>query len=575
MKLKIISSGLIAMLIILGSFGAVGTTSENETVDDCGCGAINEINNIASDKYFFGQLEREGPQPPGQIFPGMAPTALDWRNKDGHDWTTPIKNQGSCGSCYAFGAYAAMEACIKIETGNPNLAIDLSEQFMVSCGTESFPGGIKGCEGAYSPETFDFLEQYGAIPEDCFPYTSGGGSVPPCSNKCNDWQSKVITVEEANKVSNTVDSIKNAISQRGPVSAVLEVYTDFVNYNGGIYEHTSGNYEGLHRIALVGYNDDPGYWIGKNSWGTSWGEDGWFRIAYGECDIEDDVYFVNPNPTGIIEAHCKGKNYVQSESSGDIKYWGNNGIELSEGGNSATAVFHFTINGEKVKQVGINYREIGTFGNGPDVFIYNYNSNSYQCLKTNMGGTGSSLEWKWVSTQSGNYINSDGKVKVKIFAEADGWLSGDNVLLELVGIRYTEKPKIADLESEGSLNFGSVKGGNSVTKTIYVKNVGDSGSLLNWRVDDYPRNWGSWAFIPASGTGLTPEDGKVAVKIRVTAPTEYGSYSGSIKIVNKDNSNDYETIPVSLTSPMSRSKFNINFLQFLDNFPLLHKLLHI
>jgi len=578
--MEIISSGLLVILIIVGSFGAVGTTSQIESKIDCGCNTINEVNENSNNNYFFGELISGNPLPPGKTFTGMTPTSLDWRNKDGADWTTPIKDQDNCGSCYAFGSLAAMESCINIEAGNPNLDMDLSEQFMVSCGKEWYPGRMKGCDGAYPEETFDFLDQYGAIDETCFPYTSGvSGTVPSCSNKCDDWQDNIISVEDTGTVSSSLDSIRNALNQRGPLSASFDVFEDFMNYSGGIYEHQSGGYLGVHRIAIVGYDDDPGYWICKNSWGPGWGENGWFRIAYGECGIEAKVYYVDPNPSGLVETHCFGKNYIEGESSGDIKFWGSNGVQLSEGSGYAIAVYHFNIVGDNVKEVGINYIEQGSAGNGPAVYIYNINSGDYECLKTNMGGTGSNLEWKWVSTNSGNYISSSGLVKVKLFAEEDeGWpvpWRGDDVLLEIVGIRYTEKPKKSDLDCEGSLSFGNRKSGTTVTGTFTVKNIGDPESKLNWKVDDYPKNWGSWTFIPGSGLGLTPENGKVTVTVKVVVPTEFGDYSGTIKIINKDNSNDYETISVSLTSPKSRSTLNPMFPHLLETFPLLQKLLQL
>lgn len=78
----------------------------------------------------------------------MTPPSWDWRKKDGQDWTTPIKSQGACGSCYAFGSYTAMESCIKIKSGSPSFSIDLSEQFMVSC-EKDWKSGILGCDGSY------------------------------------------------------------------------------------------------------------------------------------------------------------------------------------------------------------------------------------------------------------------------------------------------------------------------------------------------------------------------------------------------------------------------------------------
>ncbi len=104
--------------------------------------------------------------------------------------------------------------------------------------------------------------------------------------------------------------MKNALIEYGPVVTAFNIYDDFYYYTGGIYERVSGVYKGSHAVAIIGYNDNPGYWICKNSWGTYWGEEGYFNIKYGECSIEDNnVYYyydisgniqpfqpINPNP---------------------------------------------------------------------------------------------------------------------------------------------------------------------------------------------------------------------------------------------------------------------------------------
>ncbi len=103
--------------------------------------------------------------------------------------------------------------------------------------------------------------------------------------------------------------MKQALADNGPFLATMRVYSDFFDYGGGVYQYTWGELEGGHAVAIVGYNDYQGYWIAKNSWGTGWGEGGWFRIAYGECAIDSYAYVptisdpsyhvsVNPSPDG-------------------------------------------------------------------------------------------------------------------------------------------------------------------------------------------------------------------------------------------------------------------------------------
>lgn len=209
-----------------------------------------------------------------------APPSWDWRNIGGVNWTTPIRDQGQCGSCVAFGALGALEPLVRIDVGSPTLPINLSEQHLFSCG-----GGL--CDyGWYSSSAANYLKNYGTPDEACYPYFSGNGVDYPCSGTCPDWKSRVIKISQWSWVTNNPENIKTALLQT-PLSTTMAVYRDFFYYTGGIYEHTWGSLEGYHQIAFVGYVDDgtDRYWICKNSWGTGWGEQGWFRIKFGEVGI--------------------------------------------------------------------------------------------------------------------------------------------------------------------------------------------------------------------------------------------------------------------------------------------------
>lgn len=234
------------------------------------------------------------------------PDYLDWRDVSGIDWTTPIRNQGGCGSCVAFGTMGSFEAMLRIDANDPNWDLDLSEQHIFSCG-----GGQ--CDfGWYISAGLNYLQVNGVPPESCFPYQA---SDLPCLDSCPDWQSQAQKLISWNYVAADVTSIKSYL-QNGPVVSAMDVYTDFFSYPGGIYQQTSGDYEGGHCITIVGYDDINGYWICKNSWGTWWGESGWFRIAYGECDIENNVAAI----TASVPEYP-----IQFESSE------NNGVSSNEG----------------------------------------------------------------------------------------------------------------------------------------------------------------------------------------------------------------------------------------------------
>ncbi|MCK5636884.1 MAG: hypothetical protein KAH91_05620, partial [Thermoplasmatales archaeon] len=124
-----------------------------------------------------------------------------------------------------------------------------------------------------------------------------------------------------------------------------------------------------------------------------------------------------------------------------------------------------------------------------------------------------------------------------------------------------------NLECDGSLIWTNVKPGEKVNGNFIVKNIGESGSLLDWTVESNP-DWGDWTFTPQSGDDLTPEDGAVTVEVLVIAPEqEETEFTGDVKVVNTENPYDFEVISVSLKTPRSRSLHSPLFLRILEHFP--------
>ena len=210
------------------------------------------------------------------------PSTFDWRNVGGTDWTTTIKDQGACGSCWAFGSLAAMEAQYNIEEADPSIDLDLAEQCLLSCS----PGS---CDGWYISSTMNWLRDKGTVGEACFPYEAG--DTIPCSNVCPDWRDRTWKIEDWSWVSPSINDIKGYLLE-APLPTGMTVYEDFIYYDGGVYEHVWGQELGGHLVTLVGWDDTNSSWICKNSWGEDWGEDGWFWIKYGECDIEYDTTYL-------------------------------------------------------------------------------------------------------------------------------------------------------------------------------------------------------------------------------------------------------------------------------------------
>ncbi|RKX24500.1 MAG: hypothetical protein DRP47_11280, partial [Candidatus Zixiibacteriota bacterium] len=265
------------------------------------CGGLEEPE-VKPSKTFKGELDAEVML--------QALTHFDWRNKDGSNWMTNVKDQG-CNDCWAFATCAALEAKVRINLSKPNWPVDLSEQHVDSC-----------CKGDCNPwtlsATLNCLKNNGTPYESCFPYQPG--IIPPCSDRCPNYNTTLTKVSDFGQVNSNVNDIKAALEQYGPLPTRMVVYQDFQAYSGGVYEYVWGNQLGGHFVVIVGWNDTDGCWICKNSWDTTWGEDtyglagerGWFRIRYGECGIEDWTYYIEHPKLSPIDNGLKWLNVTQS-----------------------------------------------------------------------------------------------------------------------------------------------------------------------------------------------------------------------------------------------------------------------
>ncbi|WP_215776721.1 C1 family peptidase [Paludibacterium sp. B53371] len=218
--------------------------------------------------------------------PGLAalPASFDWRNLNGHSYVTSVKNQGNCGSCWAFAVTAALESRALISANTPDKNLDLSEQIVLSC------SGAGDCGGGWPDQASNFLKSPGNASEAYYPYTADNGS---CSTARPGWQSQSYKINSwqyvVQNATATVDVLKNALYATGPLVVTFRVFNDFYYYAGGVYQHVSGDWVGDHAVLLVGWNDADQAFIVKNSWGESWGTAGFFEIAYSE--LASDVQF--------------------------------------------------------------------------------------------------------------------------------------------------------------------------------------------------------------------------------------------------------------------------------------------
>ncbi|KAL3990667.1 Cathepsin B-like cysteine proteinase 6 [Acanthocheilonema viteae] len=248
-----------------------------------------------------------------------------------------IRDQSSCGSCWAIAAVEAMSDRICIMSKG-KLQVTLSADDLISCckicGFGCYGGepmaawkywissGIvtgsnytnhAGCRPYPFPpcEHHNNKTHYEPCKHDLYP-------TPKCDRKCDKNYKKSYKADkyygkQAYHVENDVESIQKEIMTLGPVEASFEVYSDFLQYTGGIYKHVAGSMGGGHAVKLLGWGIDQGvpYWLAANSWNTDWGENGYFRILRGinECGIESGIV------AGIPKRSAKSKFYGINEFS--------------------------------------------------------------------------------------------------------------------------------------------------------------------------------------------------------------------------------------------------------------------
>jgi len=244
--------------------------------------------------------------------PRALPSHIDWRDNGGN-YVTPVRDQMSCGSCWAFATTAALES-VKLRTlGTPGVDLDLAEQILVSC------SGTGSCGGGNPGYASDYIQNTGLPLESCYPYTGTNGN---CGNACSNWQSSTYKIADWWGVTQSVDALKNALYMYGPLVTTMQVYSDFDSYQSGIYSYVTGYKRGGHAILLVGYDDAAQYFICKNSWGIWWGESGFFKIAYSQINSVVDfgdytiAYYDDAIPPDITETVSQSTTLADYDGDG-------------------------------------------------------------------------------------------------------------------------------------------------------------------------------------------------------------------------------------------------------------------
>lgn len=206
---------------------------------------------------------------------GPYPDMIDWRTKG--NFVTDVKNQGPCGSCWTFSTTGCLESVTAIATGK---LLQLAEQQLVDC-ADAFNN--HGCKGGLPSQAFEYIMyNKGLMTEQDYPYTAMEG---PC--KFKPQQAAAFVKDVVNITRYDEMGMVDALANYNPVSFAYEVVADFMHYKDGIYTSTKcHNTTDMvnHAVLAVGYAQENGtpYWIVKNSWGTSWGINGYFYIERGK-----------------------------------------------------------------------------------------------------------------------------------------------------------------------------------------------------------------------------------------------------------------------------------------------------
>lgn len=215
----------------------------------------------------------------------QSPSSMDWREKGA---VTPVKDQGQCGSCWSFSATGAMEGAWQIAKGE---LVSLSEQQLVDC-SAGFKYGNHGCNGGLMDGAFQYAIDNGMCTEDSYSYKAVGGNCESCTPVVQ--ISSCVDVTPRNEV-----DLEKAVAM-GPVSVAIEADTrTFQLYTGGVLTSDACGTNLDHGVLVVGYGSESNtpYWLVKNSWGTSWGEDGYIKIGKSSSTHSDGICGIAMQPS--------------------------------------------------------------------------------------------------------------------------------------------------------------------------------------------------------------------------------------------------------------------------------------
>lgn len=279
----------------------------------------------------------------------------------------------------------------------------------------------------------------------------------------------------------------------------------------------------------------------KCKWGNEYDRKAGDACEYGEHDLRMGEHFMGGDATAWYKMDLLEENYILKDNS---------------------------------LKVGILFCDWGVIGDGPNVYIYNWENEKYILLVKDAGDH-DQKEWWWYPgyiNPPNDYVDNDGIAEIKIWCEDD-----DDTVLEKVCVRYEDvyiEPE-PNLNCRGSIRHYNLKPGAKVTDSFEVENIGGPSSNLDWEIASDPY-WTTFHYDPNGGTNLQPEDGPVTVNVWFYVPyKQLETWSGDIKVVNSENPSDYDYVSVSVSTPRNKQYINTLFINLLQNHPFLHQLFQL
>lgn len=226
---------------------------------------------------------------------GVFPSVFSWRDVNGTDFTTSVKNQEGLKTDAVFSLISCLETMVQYKIGYP-FYCDLSEAHLF------FNSNGSSFDGVNISRCADYLVEFGVPDEGCFAYPERVYDSDIYYNMSS-WQDRSVRINDWEWIENNVTSIKHAIYNNGPVSVLLNTSFGFFNHKKDFFKPRK-LVSGVQWVSIVGFDDGEECWICKNSWGSKWGDYGWFKIPYDSGLITDGKYlnnsFISKNSTGVI-----------------------------------------------------------------------------------------------------------------------------------------------------------------------------------------------------------------------------------------------------------------------------------